>query len=190
MNFKITDGYFTSKSYPGYIFGKIKRGEPWSIISSLYKSVKKYTLFTAIVRTAAVIVSLLEKSALLLLFATLLLLLLPASISVAAIFSAACITKYFLWHKRMRAWLSSAKKITVYLSSEKIFVKSPPLFLRCAAEEACEYDHPVIVLCKDPFASVKWYSFNLLAIKPDYFFLLKRLFFAPSGAKITYIALS
>ncbi len=185
-----SEGYFKAKTYAGFIFGKIQKGELWRSISSLYKKIRKYTLISAIIRTAALIVSLLEKSALLLLFATALLLLLPAILALALIYVAVCGVKYFLWHKAVSEWLKNAENITVYLSSEKIFVKNPPLFLRAAAEEAADYSHPVIVLCRDNFTSVKWYSFNLLAIKPDYFFILKKMFFNKKSAKITYIALS
>ncbi len=182
--------YFTAKTYAGFIFGKIKNGELWNGVSSIYKKIRKYTLISAIIRTAALVVSLLEKSALLLLFATSLLLLLPAILVIALIYVIVCGMKYFLWHKTVSAWLKNAEKITVYLSSEKIFVKKPPLFLRIAAEEASDYSHPVIVLCKDSFTSVKWYSLNLLAVKPDYFFILKNLFFGKKGVEMTYIALS
>lgn len=190
MILKNKNDYFTAKTYVGFLFSKIKKGELWTMISSLYKNIRKYTLISAVIRTFAIIISLLEKSALLLLFATSLLLLFPAILSIAAIFAAICIAKYILWHKTVSAWLKSAEKLTVYLTSEKIFDKKTPLFLRFACAEATEYDHPVIVLCSDPFASVKWYSLNLLAIKPDYYFLLKKMFFARKGLKTTYIALS
>ncbi len=182
--------YFKAKTYAGFVLGKIKNGELWNGISSIYKKIRKYTLISAIIRTAALIVSLLEKSALLLLFATSLLLLLPAILVIALVYVAVCGAKYFLWHKSVSAWLKNAERITVYLSSEKIFVRKPPLFLRVAAEEAADYSHPVIVLCKDAFTSVKWYSFNLLAVKPDYFFILKKFFFGKKGLKMTYIVLS
>lgn len=185
-----SDGYFKAKTYAGFIFGKIQKGELWRSVVSLYKKIRKYTLISAIIRTAALIVSLLEKSALLLLFATFLLLLLPALLTLALIYASVCGVKYFVWHKKVSEWLKNAESITVYLSSEKIFIKKTPLFLRAAAEEASDYSHPVIVLCRDNFTSVKWYSLNLLAIKPDYFFILKKMFFSKKISKMTYIAIS
>ena len=185
-----TDGYFTSKTYAGFVFGKLKRGETWVTAASLYKKIRKYTLISAVVRTLAIVISLLEKSALLLLFATSLLLLLPAIIGIFLIYASVCTVKYFLRHRSVREWLGSAEKITVYLSSERIFVRNPPLFVRIARTEASEYTHPVIILCSDPFASVKWYGINLLAVKPDYYFLIKKMFLAKSKAKITYTVLS
>ena len=190
MSLRAIPAYFKSKTYAGFILGKVKKGELWRGIVSIYKKIRKYTLISAIIRTSALVVSLLEKSALLLLFATALLLLLPAILTLALIYVAVCGIKYFLWHKTVSEWLKNAENITVYLSSEKIFVKRPPLFLRAAAEEASDYSHPVIVLCKDNFTSVKWYSLNLLAIKPDYFFILKKMFFSKKNAEMTYIALS
>lgn len=190
MNFKLNNDYFTSKTYLGFLFGKVKKGEPWRSASGLLKRIRKYTLISAIIRGTAVAVSLLEKSAVLLLFATSLLLLLPAILSIALIYAVICAVKYIMWHKAVSRWLKKAEKITVYLTSEKIFTQKTPLFMRFAEIEADEYTHPVIALCSDSFASVKWYSLNLLAVKPDYYFLLKSMFFKKSMAKITYIVLS
>ena len=190
MHFKGINDYFSSKTYAGFIIGRIKKGGLWSTVSALYKNIRKYTLISAIIRTAALIVSLLEKSALLLLFATSLLLLLPALLFIATVFVAVSVTKYVFWHKTVSSWLKKAERVTVYLTSERIFDKNTPLFMRFACDEASEYDHPVIVMCSDPFASVRWYSLNLLAVKPDYYFLLKSLFFSKKGLNITFIVLS
>ena len=190
LSVPLTDGYFSAKTYLGFIFGKLRRGETWSTATSIYKKIRKYTLISAILRTVTIIVSLLEKSALLLLFATSLLLLLPAILGIFLIYASVCALKYFLWHKTVGAWLKDAEEITVYLSSERVLVRHAPLFFRIARAEASEYTHPVIVTCSDPFASVKWYGINLLTVKPDYYFLLKKMFLGKSKAKITYIALS
>ncbi len=190
LNLKKTNDYFSSKSYLGYIFSKIKKGDLFTSILAIYKKIRKYTLISVIIRTTAITISLLEKSALLLLFASFILLLLPVFISFAAFFAVTCVVKYFLWKKTVTVWLKDANKITVYLSSERIFSDPSPLFMRFAGAEASEYDHPVIVLCSDPFLSVKWYSLNLLAIRPDYFFILKKYFFEKNPSNVIYIVLS
>lgn len=107
----------------------------------------------------------------------------------------------------VRPWLDGAEKITVYITSERFYaagsgkgigkptadsmsteLSEMPLFARAAIAEAEEYDHPVIVVCRDPFCAAKWAGFNLLAIKCDYFYILRRYYFKDKN--VTCVVLS
>jgi len=133
---------------------------------------------------------LLEKSAVFLLMASALILLLPIILFALLIYAAVSLSKYLKHRKEIRLWLSEAKLITVYLTSEKIFTEKPKLFLRAASFEASEYSHPVIVLCSDRIISLKWYGINLLGIRPECFFSLKNSFLSKSESIINYIIIN
>ena len=75
--------------------------------------------------------------------------------------------------------------MTEAATSDTGFVE--PLFARCAAEEASDYSHPVIVVCSDRFLVARWVGFNLLAVKCDYFFILRRFYF--SKKSVSYVVL-
>ncbi len=183
--------YLRATTYIGYIVMKVRQGDLWNSILSLYKKIRRFTIISGIIRSAAFIIALLEKSAILLLFFSAFLILLPAALTAIIIIAAVRITKYLLWHKSVKCWLREAKRVTVYLSTEKIFSNDKaPLFLRMAETEAAEYSHPVIILSSDRFSSVKWYSFNLLAVRPDYFFILRSYYFRHTSADFTFIAVS
>ena len=75
-------------------------------------------------------------------------------------------------------------KITV--NDEKI-AENRPLFARCAMAEAGEYTHPVIAVCRDRFFVAEWGGFNLLVIKCDYFFILRKYYF--KDKKVSFIVI-
>lgn len=180
-----------SSTYAGYLLRRLRNGGVWSTVTLVYKKIRKYALISGIVRYLAFVITLLEKSALLLLAVSSFFVLLPAIVIFAALFSAICVVRYLKLHKTVKSWLTGAKRATVYMTSEKCYGKTRnPLFLRCAMAEAADYDHPVIVLCSDRIISAKWYSFNLLAVRPDYFFILKKHYFRRFSVNITYISLS
>ena len=66
-------------------------------------------------------------------------------------------------------------------------VENRSLFARCAMAEAEEYTHPVIAVCGDRFFVAKWGGFNLLVIKCDYFFILRKYYF--KDKKVSFIVL-
>lgn len=236
------DEYFSSDSYPDYLLKRIKSCSPWVTAIKIYKKLKKYTLVTAIVRAAAGVIALLEKSAILLF--TVALLSLPVGLLLSVIWLTANTISFLRMRNEISAWIKAADRITVYVTSEhiserllsggrsvqqahspqrrtnaigkairkaiNIFSQHPqnavsipetvkcrysensdfssPLFTRMAMEEAACYDHPVIIVCKGRFNSAKWLGFNLLAIKLDCFFILKRFYF--SDKKMIYTVLS
>lgn len=159
-------------------------------ILELYARIKKFTLISAVIRISAIVLSLLEKSAVLLLMVTILLLILPAVIFAATVYAFISVTKYVFLHKEVSTWLNSSDKITVFITKRRVLSnKNTDMFVRQAEEEAHEYDHPVILVCKDPIIAAKWYALNLLAIKTDYFFVLKRRYLEKNNKKTTYIVL-
>ena len=183
--------YLRASTYFGYLAMRVKQGDLWNGIRSFYRKIRRFTLISGIIKSAAFIIALLEKSAILLLFFSAFLILLPAALGGILILTVIRLIKYMLWHKKILSWLRGASEITIYLSTEKIFNGNrTPLFLRMAETEASKYEHPVIILSKDRFNSVKWYSLNLLAVRADYFFLLKSYYFRHSSSKFTYIAVS
>ncbi len=185
------DDRLYSSTYIGYLIRKLRRGGLWNTVTSIYKKIRKYTFISGIIRTLAFIITLLEKSAILLLIVSSLFILFPAIALFAILFSAVCIFRYIELHKSVKSWITGAKHASVYLTAEKCYGKTRnPLFLRCASEEASSFDHPVIVLCSDRIISAKWYGLNLLTVRPDYFFVLKKHYFRHFSGKITYISLS
>ncbi|MBQ9116211.1 MAG: hypothetical protein IJY04_04250 [Clostridia bacterium] len=202
--------YLSSDSYAEFVFGRIKNGGLWSAVKRISKNVRKYTLLTAVIKTVALIVGLLEKSAILLLVFTGMVLMLPAFALVGAIFAVMSVIEYFRIGKTVRPWIEAAEKVTVYVTSDRFY---PPkkggewsekakrtaeraeaelaemsLFARCAVMEAEKYEHPVIVVCSDGFTAAKWAGFNLLTVKCDYFYVLRKYYFGKK--EVTYVILS
>jgi len=185
-----TDEYIRPKNYTGFLFIKIMRGGIGKAAIGIYKKIRKYTLISGIIRTVTIAVSLLEKSAVLLLFATVLVLTLPVLLAAFAVYRLICAVKYSVFKKQIHEWLISGEKIVVFITKERVFSNGDEkLFMRQAANEASLYSYPVIVICADPIIAAKWYSLNLLAIKTDYFFVLKKKYFQKCDEKITYIVL-
>ena len=176
-----------AKSYIAFIIRRIRSGGLWSTVMSVYKNIRRITLISAIIRTMTVVITLIERSAWLLLFFSSLVIFFPALICATLILSVACISKYAKNHRRVRSWLSGARKLTVYITDSP--TAGRPLFVRMAYEEAEKDDNPVIVLCKGYFVSFCWCSENLLKVKADYFFFLKAFYFRKLTANIIYIAL-
>ncbi len=180
-----------SSTYVGYLIRRLRKGGVWNTVTTIYKKIRKYTLISGIVRYLALVVTLLEKSAILLLVVSSFFVLFPAMVIFAMLFSAVCLVRYLKLHKTVKSWIMGAKCASVYLTSEKCYGKTHnPLFLRCAMDEAASYDHPVIILCSDRIISAKWYAFNLLTVRADYFFVLKKHYLRRFSGKITYISLS
>lgn len=187
-NFRF-ESYFRSSTYAGYLLRRPREGGLWQTASKLYKSIRKYTFISGLIKTFYFVLLLIEKSAILLLMVSVLILFIPLLFLAALIYVSMCIIKYIKHRKEISAWLENASKITVYLTNEKIFVKDAKLFLRDASFEASAYSHPVIVLCTDRFISLRWYGINLLGVRSDYFFLIKKHFLSKTPGIINYIAL-
>lgn len=185
-----SDEYFRPKTYLGYVVTRMRRGEVWRTLAAIYSKIRKYTFISSLIRTFGLIITLLEKSAVLLLLVTVILFTFPVIIAAFIVYALVCVSKYFIIRKSISAWLSDAEKITVFITKSSIFSNSAEnLFMRHAKYEASLFTHPVIVLCKDRFIAAKWYSLNLLAIKPDYYFFLRRSQLDKNRAKITVIVL-
>ena len=183
------ESYFRCSTYVGYLIRRLREGGLWQTVSKLYKSIRKYTFISGLIRTIYFVLILIEKSAILLLMVSVLILFIPVLLLAALLYITFCIIKYIKHRREVSEWLADASKITVYLTNEKIFVKDAKLFLRDASFEASEYSHPVIVLCSDRFISLKWYGINLLGVRSDYFFLIKKHFLSKTPGIINYIAL-
>ena len=200
-------GYLSSRNYAEFIVGRLKRGGVLSAIMRAYKKIRKYTLFTAVLRGIAVIIALLEKSAILLLIFTVMIVALPLALIPISVLGILSIIGYFKMNGTVKKWISEAETVTVYITSDNFFEKrsfgkkgklypeceggkdaQSPLFVRCAYAEAGEYTHPVIVVCSDPFLVAKWAGFNILAVKCDYFFILRRFYFTQK--RVSYLVLS
>ena len=200
-------GYLSSRNYAEFIVGRLKSGGVLGAIMRAYRKIRKYTLFTAIIRGITAVIALLEKSAILLLVFSSVFLLLPLALIPLTVLGAISIIGYFKMNGAVKSWISGAETVTVYITSESFFEKnffwkkgklSPkceavdgaksPLFVRCAYAEAEEYTHPVIVVCRDPFLVAKWAGFNILAVKCDYFFILRRFYFKQK--RVSYLVLS
>ena len=185
-----SDEYFKPNNYASYLTAKFFKGDVGKAVVGIFAKIRKYTFISSIIRTAAFIIALLEKSAILLLLVTALILLLPIIILCIAVYRIICRVKYSYMNSKIREWLVTGEKVTVFITKERIFSNGrEPLFLRQAKQEANEHSHPVIVVCTDPMIAGKWYSLNLLAIKTDYFFILKRKFLENNGKNTTYIVL-
>ena len=187
----VSNDFLTFTTYRSYIIEKIKRGGIFNAVYSLYKKIRKFTIISAFLRTLTIIIAIVEKSAILLLVFSFFIVLLPAILIIATILSITCVAKYIYLHRSVNQWIKAANQITVFLTAEKVLTaSSSPLFLRMAEEEAASYDHPVVVLVVDRFISAKWYSLNILLVRADYFFLLKRFYFSQKNNSITYIGVS
>ena len=207
--------YLESGTYAEYLWRRLKSGGVLNFFMRVYGKIRKYTLFTAVIRGIAVVIALLEKSAILLLLFSAVLLVLPIALiplTVAAIIS---IIGYFRMNDAVKSWISQADSVTVYITSHRFFdstqgrnvfsyarkklgkvsreeaeaeFRHRPLFARCATLESEEYTHPVIVVCGDPFLVAKWAGLNLLTVKCDYFFILRRFYFTKK--QVLYLVLS
>ena len=162
----------------------------WKTVMNAYKKIRRYTIISGIFKAIGIALTLLEKSAVLLLFATCLVLTLPVILFIFVIYAIFYAFKCIYLHKRIRGWLLSGENATVFITKERIFSKTKKMmFLSDAMNEASRYTHPVIVICSDRFIAAKWYSLNLLAVKTDYFFILKRRYLSKRDGKTTYIVL-
>ena len=185
-----SDEYFRPKTYLGYAVTRIRRGEACKAFAAIYSKIRKYTFIPSLIRTIGLAITLLEKSAVLLLIATVILFTFPVIVAGFIIYALICVSKYFVIRKSISAWLSNTKKITIFITKSCIFSNNTDsLFMRQAKQEAATFTHPVIVLCKDRFIAARWYSLNLLAIKPNYYFFLRRSQLDKKSAEITVIVL-
>lgn len=200
--------YISAKNYAEFILMRLRSGGVSGTIMRVYRKIRKYTLFTAVIRGIAVVVTLLEKSALLLLVFSSFLLLLPLALIPLMFCAVLSVIGYFRFHGAVKSWVSASERVSVYVTSERFFgtrrrrrakryvcretaeksFSEAPLFARCAMLEAGEYTHPVIVVCSDPFLTAKWAGFNLLAVKCDYFFILRRYYL--KEAQVSFFVLS
>lgn len=185
-----SDNYFSHRNYLSFLWQKIRSGDLWKAAVSIFGSIRKYTLISGIIRAFVFIVTLLEKSAVLLLIFTCIILIFPVIILLAIIYFGVCTVKFFSLRKTIAKWLVTDMPVTVFVTKERVFSdSSDKLFLRMAKSEASQYTGPVIVVCTDHFIGAKWYSFNLLAVKTDYFFILKRHFIEKNHLVSTFIVL-
>ncbi len=182
--------YFSAKTYLGFLVQKVTSGQAWKTAVSIFDKIRKYTFISSVFRAVAFIIALLEKSAVLLLVVTMLLLALPISALLAFFYLLVCKIMHFKTTRKIGKWLLSGDTVTFFVTKEKIFdCNEKRLFLRQAEELASAYKSPVIIVCRDRFLCSKWYSLNLLAVKANYFFALKRKTAGKKGLKATYIVL-
>ena len=210
-------GYLSARNYAEFLLTRLKNGGALGAVLRVYKKIRKYTLFTAVIRGVAAVIALLEKSAILLLFFSAFFLALPLMLIPLTVCAVISIIGYFRMNDAVKSWILGAERVTVYVTSERFFEREKargergrrrrdgtvtngraeteaerfarrPLFARCATVEAEEYTHPVIVVCSDPFLVARWAGFNLLAVKCDYFFILRRFYF--SKTNVSYSVLS
>ncbi len=182
------EDYISSSSYIEYIFKRIKGGGIWSVFSNIMRHVRKVTFISAAIRVSGIIFTLLEKSAVLLLLFSSLVILLPAMAVTAVIMGIACAVKYALNHKKMTAWLNSAERIFIYITSSN--TSKHHFFMRCAEFDTKSTNTKAIVLCKGNFVAFSEYSEKILKIKPDYYFILKSFYLRNLSKKLIYIALT
>ena len=207
--------YLESGSYAEYLWRRLKSGGVLSFLMRVYGKIRKYTLFTAVIRGIAVVIALLEKSAILLLLFSAVLLILPIALIPLTVAAVISVIGYFRMNDAVKSWISQAETVTVYITTRRFFDSSRegsafpfvrkkgerlsyedaeaefnrrPLFARCATLESEEYTHPVIVVCGDPFLVAKWAGHNLLAVKSDYFFILRRFYFTKT--RVLYLVLN
>jgi hypothetical protein len=182
--------YLKSKSFFGFLLSKIRSGEPWRVIASIFRGIRKYTLVSTIIKGVGIAVALLEKSAVLLLLFTCIILILPLIFIGVFLYYIACFFKHLSIKSGIRKWLVTEQPITVFIASEHVFSASPDkMFLRAAKQQAATLTGPVILVCSDAILCAKWYALNLLAIRTDYFFILRRNFIEKNSLKVTYIVL-
>ncbi len=206
--------FFESGTYAEFLWRRLKKGGALNFIMRVYGKIRKYTLFTAVIRGIAVVIALLEKSAILLLLFSVVLLILPIALIPLTVAALISVIGYFRMNDAVKNWISQAESVTVYITSHRFFDSTQrssvlalarksvrnvsreeseaefgrrPLFARCAILESEEYTHPVIVVCGDPFLVAKWAGLNLLAVKCDYFFILRRFYFTKT--RVSYLLL-
>lgn len=185
-----TNEYFRPKSYVAFLAEKLKRGQIWKTAVSLFDKIRKYTFISGLIRAMAFIIALLEKSAILLLIVSGIFLLFPLAVILVILYLALCAFLHARWNKKIRNWLVAGETVTVFITKERVFsTTEDKLFLKNAKLEASRYAGPVIIVCADPFIAAKWYSFNLLAIKEDYFFTVRRKFIEKNRLNSTFIVL-
>ena len=190
MNTVNSNEYFTPKSYIAFTVNKLRSGQLWKASVSIFEKIRKYTLISGIIRVFAFVISLLEKSALLLLVASAIFLIFPIAVSLALIYVSVCLFEHIRWNKKIRNWLVTGEPVTVFITDKKIFSKDEnALFLRDAEQIASSHNGPVVIVCKDRFISAKWYSLNILAVKENYLFTIRRKFIEKSSPRSTYIVL-
>ncbi len=188
---KINDSqYFDTKTYIGFIAKKITGGQAWKTAVSVFEKIRKYTFVSSVIRVTAFTVALLEKSAVLLLLAVAVLLSLPVIIAAALLYLSVCKISQLKWNKKIENWLTAGEMITVFITNTKAFsTHSNSLYIRHAKTLSNSPKNRVLVVCSDPFPCAKWYAENILAVKENYFFVLKRKFIEKSKSKSTFIVL-
>ena len=182
--------YFRPNVYLQFLANKIKRGDFWKSLVSIYKKIRKFTLISGIIRALGILVALLEKSALLLLAFTFIILFLPLVFTVILIYFGICFFKHLRQRKELEKWIRKDGEITVYITKERILSgDTKRLFLRMAKAQALNRTSPIIIVCNDLFINTKWYAENILAVKTEYFFILRRNILDKNALNSTYIVL-
>ena len=184
------DEYFRHRSFSGYALGRFLHGDLGRTVISVWKRIRKYTLISGIIKAVAITLTLLEKSALLLLVATGLLITLPIAATLFIIYGTACFIKFLTVSAEIGEWLGAGKLVTVFITKERVFSNDKQkLFVRDACEIAASKKNPVIIVCTDTVLASKWYSLNVLAVRAEIFFILRRKFLDKIASKTTFIVL-
>ena len=183
------EGYFQPKTYLGFIVRKAMRGEVWRGIEALYKKIRRFTRISAVFRWIGIAVALLEKSAVLLLFATCFVILLPIVILFALAYALTCVSRYISIRPQISNWLKSTENLTVFITKERIFSNEQKLFLREALLRFQNTSQRAVIVCRDRFIAAKWYNENLLAVRCDYYFILKQYYLPKISQKTTVVVL-
>ena len=180
--------YLGKSNYAEFVIGRLRSRGIWRTVQRIYRRIRKYTLVTAILRSAVFVVGLLEKSAILLLAVSGIIIALPFVLVAALSVVAVSAVGYIRFSKELRTWISESERVTVYITSERLRGRGEPLFVRMARAESEEYSHPVITVCGDRLGVARWLGFNLLAVRCDYFYILRRYMLRDKS--VTYIVLS
>lgn len=190
MNTLNTNEYFKFDSYTAFLANKLRQGAVWQVFCSVLEKIRKYTFISGAIKVFAFIVALLEKSAILLLLASIIFLTLPVLFFAVVMYLVLCIVMNAHWNKKIRNWITAGETVTVFITKERLFsTNGDKMFLRTAKLEASKGSGTVIIVCADSFISAKWHSENILAVKENYFFSIKKKIIEKNSLLSTYIVL-
>ncbi len=198
------DGYLDVNSYIAFLVKSTKNGQLLKVTVDAYKRAKKYTFVATVLKVVAKAAVLLERSALFLLIFTVTLVILPVILLISASVGVVGMIGFIRLRGEIATWLKDAENITVYIAPGSFFghaaprrrkrtasakgeIEDRPLFARCAILEAGEYTHPVIVVCKDNFRGARWGGANLLTVRLNCFYTVKRHYL--DRKNVTYLVL-
>lgn len=210
--------YLAADSYIAFAAERIRSGGALVRLMGALGRIRRYTLIATVLKVAGRAVALLERSALLLLIACAALALLPIAVVALVSWSAYGFFTIIRYRREISAWLSGAEEVSVYVTAGSFYGlgarqrgkhrfvsrearrraagKSDgacrecelPLFARVAMLEAAKDRHAVMVVCGEGLGGVRWLGHDLLAVRLNCFYLLKRRYL--DRKRVTYVILS